>query len=158
MRVLHAAIAACAAFWPATLFADSVSLQITDPRDGHKARYAANWERTPAMAERYWVCDRPLWVAPGVGSKVSRLYQGGRLVELVAGADDSGAADTADAVEKADNAVKTDKSDNAEKTGNADKTADAGATRVICKLADPADAPKKPAPAADAGGEKANGH
>jgi hypothetical protein len=81
---LLTALAASAVLWPATLCAESVTLQITDPRDGYKTHYAASWLQTPAERERYWMCDRPLWVAPGVGQKISRLYQGGAHVDVVA--------------------------------------------------------------------------
>ena len=85
MRTLPlTALAACAALWPANLYAESVTLQITDPRDGYKTHYAASWLQTPAARERYWMCDRPLWVAPGVGQKISRMYQGGAHVDVVA--------------------------------------------------------------------------
>jgi len=88
------ALAACAALWPAALHAESVTLQVIDPRDGVKAHYAASWLQTAAARERYWMCDRPLWVAPGIGQKISRLYQGGARVDVVAsdGAGEKGAA------------------------------------------------------------------
>jgi hypothetical protein len=92
MRVLRpAALAACVALWPALGLADSVSLQITYPKDGYKRDFAASWVRTPAARERYWLCDRPLWVAPGVGQKISRAYQSGAHVELVAVTGEAGA-------------------------------------------------------------------
>ena len=85
MRIsIKMALAACAVLWPAVLHAESVTLQITDPRDGYKAHYAASWAQTKAARERYWLCDRPLWVAPGIGQKISRLYQGGAHVDVVA--------------------------------------------------------------------------
>ena len=92
MRRLIAALGAGAVFWPAILLADTISLKVTGPKDGYQARYDASWQKTPATAERYWLCNRPLWVPAGVGAKVSRLYQHGYQVELVAGG-----ADTADA-------------------------------------------------------------
>lgn len=91
MRVhLLAALAACAALWPAAAVADSVSLQVTDPKDSFKSEFAASWQQTPATATRYWLCDRPLWVAPRVGQKITRLYQGGAHVEVVAIEGDAG--------------------------------------------------------------------
>lgn len=92
MRSLIAALGAGAVLWPAILLADTVSLKVTDPKDGYEARYDASWRKTPATAERYWLCDRPLWVPAGVGAKVSRLYQHGYVVELVAGGADAGDA------------------------------------------------------------------
>jgi hypothetical protein len=92
MRVHRAAaLAACVALWPALGLAESVSLQVTYPKDNGKRDFAASWERTAAARERYWLCDRPLWVAPGVGQKISRAYQSGAHVELVAVADEAGA-------------------------------------------------------------------
>ncbi|HEX7006392.1 MAG TPA: hypothetical protein VF274_04590, partial [Alphaproteobacteria bacterium] len=63
-----------------------MTIKVTDPRDGYESRYDASWRRTAAAAERYWLCDRPLWVPSGVGPRVSRLYQRGYRIELVAGA------------------------------------------------------------------------
>jgi hypothetical protein len=90
MRTLFAALAAAAVLLPAAVLADTVSLKVTDPKDGYQASYDASWQRTPTAAERYWLCDRPLWVPSGVGSKISRLYQHGYQVELVAGGGDAG--------------------------------------------------------------------
>jgi hypothetical protein len=91
MRVLRlAAVAACVALWPAAAIAETVSLHVTDPKDGFKKDYVASWERTAATRERYWLCDRPLWVAPGVGQKISRAYQSGAHVEVVAVTDEAG--------------------------------------------------------------------
>jgi hypothetical protein len=85
MRIFRAAaLAVCVALCPAAVLADSVSLRVTDPKDGFKRDFSASWERTAAARERYWLCDRPLWVAPGVGHKISRAYQSGAHVELVA--------------------------------------------------------------------------
>jgi hypothetical protein len=84
------ALAACAALWPAVAVADTVSLQVTDPKDGFKSEFAASWRQTPTTATRYWLCDRPLWVASGVGPKISRLYQGGAHIEVVAIEGDAG--------------------------------------------------------------------
>jgi hypothetical protein len=85
MRFLRpAALALCMALCPAAVLADSVSLRITDPKDGFKRDFGASWERTAAARERYWLCDRPLWVAPGVGHKITRAYQSGAHVDVVA--------------------------------------------------------------------------
>jgi len=91
MRVLRlAALAAGVALWPAAVAAESVSLHVTDPKDGFKKDYTASWERTSAARERYWLCNRPLWVAPGVGQKISRAYQAGARVEVIAVANEAG--------------------------------------------------------------------
>jgi hypothetical protein len=90
MRAFFAVLTAGAVLLPAAVLADSVSLKVTDPKDGYQASYDASWQRTSATAERYWLCDRPLWVPSGVGSKISRLHQHGYQVELVAGGGDAG--------------------------------------------------------------------
>ena len=64
MRTVIAALTAGAVLWPAAAVADTVTLKVTDPRDGYEARYDASWRRTAATVERYWLCDRPLWVLP----------------------------------------------------------------------------------------------
>jgi hypothetical protein len=118
MRIPLAALAVCAALWPALGQADALTLTVIDPKDGYAMRYRASWQRTPETAERYWLCDRPLWVPSGAGPRISRLFQAGYRVELVAGGD-AAAPDGA--------------------TG--------GDTSVLCTLADPAEtaAPKAPA-------------
>jgi hypothetical protein len=92
MRVLRSAVlAGCLALCPAAVLGESVSLHVTDPKDGFKRDFSASWERTPTARERYWLCDRPLWVAPGVGQKISRAYQSGAHVEVVAATSEAGA-------------------------------------------------------------------
>jgi len=91
MRVLRlAALAACVSLCPAAVLAESVSLQVTDPKDGFKRAFDASWERTESARERYWLCDRALWVAPGVGQKISRAYQSGARVEVAAVTSEAG--------------------------------------------------------------------